>query len=82
MVSGGETGVGALELTDDAETSSAFSGANRRRVRISLRSGKLSSVACCKVIISFRIYCKIEGLLHPSDTQPVHLPNLLFPPHV
>lgn len=46
------TGVDVLELADEAEGSSEPSGANKRRVKISLILGKLVKLACYSEISS------------------------------
>lgn len=42
------TGVDVLELAEEADGSSEPSGANNRRVNISLILGKLTKLACCR----------------------------------
>lgn len=69
-------GVDVLELAEEGEGSSEPSGANRRRVRISLIWGKLVKLACYPKTSSVRYHTTgLYRSLHLSNIQAKPPPN-------
>ena len=76
------TGVDVLELAEEAEGSSEPSGANKRRVKISLILGKLVRLACYPKTSSVRCHTtELYSSLHLSNIRAKPLPNLPGPQH-